>query len=239
MILFFHLLCCALQTNLDFIRFSSISCVNVDFTYYSKVALYCAAPFLAAVGLGVLYFIPMTLYYSRVQQPRGRAAVVNAPPASPTSLTRSGTSPMLSETGEDEPKADTAPQLRKRVRKNFWKMWIFCLFLLYPSLSASILRMYACIEVQGVSYLVADMTVKCHTDTWNLATKLGIPAIVLYPFGIPAFFFAMMWRYRHRLEEAAVRAQLGFIYGQSRFAAALLCACGVAVGLDGYRLQFL
>jgi hypothetical protein len=36
--------------------------------------------------------------------------------------------------------------------------------------------------------------------------------IVVYPIGIPAFFFIMLMRYRKRLDEIGVRAELGFIY---------------------------
>jgi Sec-independent protein translocase protein TatA len=36
--------------------------------------------------------------------------------------------------------------------------------------------------------------------------------IAVYPVGIPLFFFIMLWRYRHRLDEIGTRAQLGFLY---------------------------
>lgn len=98
-----------------------------------------------------------------------------------------------------------------------WQMLFFLLFLVYPSLSATILRLYICTTIEGTSYLVADMTVQCHTSTWNLAAGLASPTIVLYPIGIPVFFFVMLYRYRNRLEEAGVRAQLGFLYGTLTF----------------------
>ena len=36
--------------------------------------------------------------------------------------------------------------------------------------------------------------------------------IIVYPIGVPAFFFVMLYRYRKRLDEIGIRAQLGFLY---------------------------
>ena len=52
--------------------------------------------------------------------------------------------------------------------------------------------------------------------------------ILIYPVGIPVFFFSMLWKYRRfdRLYEPGVRAQLGILYDafDSRFITfALLC----------------
>lgn len=101
---------------------------------------------------------------------------------------------------------------RKRVRRNFWKLLLFLLFLVYPTVSATVLRLYVCIDVEGVSYLRADLTTQCHTDEWNRAAYGNLILVFLYPIMIPVFFLLMLTRYRKRLDQSGVRAELGFLY---------------------------
>lgn len=107
---------------------------------------------------------------------------------------------------------ETDARARKRSRKKFWRMLIFSLFLIYPSVSSTILRLYVCTEVEGVHYLRADMSITCYTTQHNAYMALGAFFIALYPVGIPVFFFVMLYRYRHRLQEDGVKAELGFLY---------------------------
>ncbi len=44
-------------------------------------------------------------------------------------------------------------QRRKRRRRVFWKLTIFSFFLIYPFVSTTVLSMFVCREVNGVSYL--------------------------------------------------------------------------------------
>jgi len=101
---------------------------------------------------------------------------------------------------------------RKTLRRKFWKLLLFALFLIYPSVSSVILRTYVCQDIQGVYYLEADYTEQCRTTLWYQVVYLLIPLIILYPIGIPAFFFFWIYRYRNRLAQAGIRAELGFIY---------------------------
>jgi len=41
---------------------------------------------------------------------------------------------------------------------------------------------------------------------------LVFPLLFIYPIGIPLFFFFMLYRYRTRLHQAGIRAELGFLY---------------------------
>ena len=93
-------------------------------------------------------------------------------------------------------------------------MLIFTLFLIYPLVSSTILRLYVCIDIYGVYYLLADFTKICYNSEWQQYANLGYFMIIVYPIGIPAFFFFMLWRYHRydRLHEPGVRAQLGFLY---------------------------
>jgi len=101
---------------------------------------------------------------------------------------------------------------RKRARRNFWKLLMFTLFLIYPNVSSVVLRTYICKTVMDRSYLLADFQVDCNSDLYKAHASAAVPMIALYPIGIPVFFFFMLYRYRKRLDEVGIRAQLGFLY---------------------------
>jgi len=101
---------------------------------------------------------------------------------------------------------------RKIVRKKTWKLVLFTLFLVYPSVSSFVLRLYVCKYVDGVAYLVADFAITCYDSTYNFHARLDIITVILYPVGIPLFIYAMINRYKNRLDEVGIRAELGFLY---------------------------
>lgn len=101
---------------------------------------------------------------------------------------------------------------RKRIRIRFWRMFEFLLFLIYPSVTASVLRYFMCREVEGVRYLQADMTQVCYTNFYNQWALVAGFFALIYPFGIPAFFFYRLYIHRHRLNAPSVRAENGFLY---------------------------
>jgi len=94
----------------------------------------------------------------------------------------------------------------------FWKLFLYVLFLIYPSVSSTILRLYICKDVDQQAYLLADLRVQCGTDTWNLFTVASTPLIVLYPVGIPLFFLFLLRTNRHALADKRISLQLGFLY---------------------------
>ncbi len=48
--------------------------------------------------------------------------------------------------------------MRKRSRIRFWRMLEYFLFLIYPTVSSSVLRYFVCRTISGVPYLLADMS---------------------------------------------------------------------------------
>lgn len=103
-------------------------------------------------------------------------------------------------------------QERVRAKMRFWKLLLYCLFLIYPAVSSTILRLYICKDIDGQGYLLADVRVRCYTDTWNLYTLASIPLILIYPVGIPVFFYVLLRTNRHNLGDKHIQAQLGFLY---------------------------
>lgn len=94
----------------------------------------------------------------------------------------------------------------------FWKLFLYILFLIYPSESSTILRLYICKDVDGTGYLLTDVRIQCYTDTWHIYTLASIPLILLYPVGIPAFFYVLLRSNKTQLHDKRIQAQLGFLY---------------------------
>src|SRR4051794_11657356 len=52
---------------------------------------------------------------------------------------------------------------RELKRRKILRLIVFALFLLYPAVSSQVLSFFICRDVAGVSYLVADFSLECHT----------------------------------------------------------------------------
>ena len=103
-------------------------------------------------------------------------------------------------------------QAKTRLRMKFWKLFLYCLFLIYPSLSSTVLRQFVCLSIDSTQWLLTNLRVQCYTSDWYFYSYVSIPFIVLYPIGIPLFFFVLLASNRHNLHERRVQAQLGFLY---------------------------
>jgi hypothetical protein len=106
----------------------------------------------------------------------------------------------------------SSQQEKTRAKMKFWKLFLYILFLIYPGVSSTILRLYICKDIDGQGYLLTDTRVQCYTDTWNLFTVASIPLILLYPVGVPAFFYTLLRTNKASLHEKNIQAQLGFLY---------------------------
>jgi len=72
------------------------------------------------------------------------------------------------------------------------KGFLFFLFLIYPNVSSTILKYYKCTDVGGTSYLDIDARVVCGSDEWLWHAYIGAGAALLYPVGVPVFFFVLL-----------------------------------------------
>jgi len=108
--------------------------------------------------------------------------------------------------------SDHARMSRKRIRRKFWKMVLFTLFLVYPGVSKQVLSYFDCKYIGPDRYLMADFSIKCGSPRWNNNLPYACGMLLIYPVGIPAAFFFFLWRYHDRLDEPGVRLQLGFLY---------------------------
>eukprot|EP00793_Prasinoderma_coloniale_P001476 PRCOL_00003280-RA len=79
-----------------------------------------------------------------------------------------------------------------RFRANVWRNSLFALFLVYPILSATLLRTFHCREVDGVRWLSSDLRLRCDTAAHDEARVIASIGIALYVVGIPLFFWLIM-----------------------------------------------
>jgi IPT/TIG domain/Tyrosine-protein kinase ephrin type A/B receptor-like len=98
----------------------------------------------------------------------------------------------------------------------FWKMSLYMLFLIYPAVSSTVLRLYVCKDIEEKSYLLSDFSVECYTETWTIFSYASMCLVLLYPIGIPLFFLTLLLVNRHHLRYDRVKAQLGFLYAGYR-----------------------
>ena len=102
-----------------------------------------------------------------------------------------------------------------RFRANVWRNSLFALFLVYPILSATLLKTFHCREVDGARWLSSDLRLRCDTAAHERAEMLASVGIALYVAGIPLFFLLAMLRHgvpaiaaRHRSRAVARNALL-------------------------------
>jgi hypothetical protein len=92
-----------------------------------------------------------------------------------------------------------------------YKLVLSMLFLIYPSISNTMLQMLNCKTLaDGHSYLVSDYSVQCDSDE-IIGGKMGLAApfrvfrgfavlgVIMYPVGIPAVFGLVLYYNRKRL----------------------------------------
>jgi hypothetical protein len=103
---------------------------------------------------------------------------------------------------QEKSKMDKQKEMKRR-RRETWRLIMFSLFLVYPSVSASIFSIFNCKTVEGETYLVADFNLKCYDDDWNaVAYPWALGAIFVYPIGVPVFIFSMLASYHWSVKAA-------------------------------------
>ena len=76
---------------------------------------------------------------------------------------------------------------------------LFFLFLGYPSLSATMLRVFNCMEIHGEWYIKHDVSIPCYDARHNSYQLLAALGVLLYPIGIPVLFYGLLLRCGRRL----------------------------------------
>lgn len=85
-------------------------------------------------------------------------------------------------------------------------------FLIYPTVASAAMGVFRCMDVEGVSYLVADFRVQCGTPTHTLHAAAAALVLAVFVVGAPAAAFAGLYRHRFELGQTAVRRKYLFLF---------------------------
>jgi len=99
----------------------------------------------------------------------------------------------------------------KLLRMRCLRLIVFTVFLIYPGVSSKVLSYFLCERVEDVYYLIPDFRERCDSEIWLRNLPFAICMVFLYPIGVPAVFFWLLYRNRHQLMVTDVRYWLGFL----------------------------
>eukprot|EP00478_Filoreta_tenera_P000012 GABV01000012.1.p1 GENE.GABV01000012.1~~GABV01000012.1.p1 ORF type:complete len:952 (-),score=191.12 GABV01000012.1:28-2883(-) len=123
--------------------------------------------------------------------------------------------PKKKQIGPFRPKGDTPLERNLKTRRalqKFWRIATFAMYLIYPGVSAMILRTFVCKNVDGKDFLLTDVLTECYTSEWQGYASWAWLMILVYPVGIPAFLLWRMYRSRSQFNLPGVKAEIGLFY---------------------------
>jgi hypothetical protein len=80
-----------------------------------------------------------------------------------------------------------------------WNLFLPFLFLIYPSISKTVILMLRCRTIDGVRYLLSDISISCETAEYAGHKRYAIFGVLVFPIGIVVFFTVLVGRNRHKL----------------------------------------
>jgi hypothetical protein len=80
-----------------------------------------------------------------------------------------------------------------------WNVFLPFLFLIYPSISRTVILMLRCRMINGVSYLLSDISISCETAEYAAHRSYAIFGVLVFPIGIVVFFTTLVGYNRHKL----------------------------------------
>jgi hypothetical protein len=97
-----------------------------------------------------------------------------------------------------------------------WNIFLPFLFLIYPSISKTVILMLRCRIVDGHSYLLSDIALSCETAEYARHKSYAIFGVLVFPVGVAVFFTALVGYNRRKLPpdwwpaRAPAEAQLAY-----------------------------
>jgi len=89
-------------------------------------------------------------------------------------------------------KAKNKKRYLKRKKREWWR-----------------LTMFVCKNVEGTRYLTADFSLLCSGDRYETVIGWAVPAIIVYPIGIPMFIFYKLREYRYSKKIGHIKSSRG------------------------------
>jgi len=84
-------------------------------------------------------------------------------------------------------------------RSLVWNTFLPYLFVIYPSVSKTVILMLRCRTVNGVDYLLSDIALSCETDEYARYRLMSILGVIAFPVGIVAFFTLILGYQKKKL----------------------------------------
>lgn len=168
--------------NFDIVQWTRFGCV-LPITFLEKHLVVAVFPVALILGIFLLYLFPKSLSYL---------------------IRKCYVRDLYSE-------ANLRSSYQRSIQK-FTKMVLFIIFLIYPTVSSIILKLFSCRTVEGVPYLSADFRIRCDSEEWKARAKLNILFTIMFPVAIPLFFAIILFYNRRRLHYPETLIKLGFLY---------------------------
>ena len=100
------------------------------------------------------------------------------------------------------------------IENRFIYILVLLVFMLYPSVCNTILKMYKCEEIEDKYYLSEDLSLECYDEMWDKYAIGGGFMMCLYIIGIPYFFYRKLKYYHDNdlLSRKEIVYKYGFMY---------------------------
>ena len=69
-------------------------------------------------------------------------------------------------------------------------------FVMYPGLSVKCFRVFNCMEINGKTYLMADLVVSCDDESYERLWWVALSSILIYVLGVPFTGFLALYRWK-------------------------------------------
>lgn len=80
-------------------------------------------------------------------------------------------------------------------------------------MSNKVLAYFQCQNIDGIDYLIPDMSIRCTDKKYLSFLPWALAMTGVYPIGVPAFLFWLLFRNRTRLQRPQIILAIGFLYG--------------------------
>eukprot|EP00736_Rhodelphis_marinus_P002704 Rmarinus@m.23774 len=120
--------------------------------------------------------------------------------------------PVCTKQGENQPETAFS-ELLTDLRTKATLTLVIVLFLVYPDVTSELFKLVNCMELDGTSYVEANMEYECDTPEHTRALRgIFLPGFLIYTCGIPLFGFYLLRQNRENLDDVNVLARYGFLY---------------------------
>jgi len=90
----------------------------------------------------------------------------------------------------------------EHMKEKAWQFGLVGSFIVYPSVSATILKAWHCRDIEGTWWLVADYHLKCHGSEYDMCSSVAAGAFLIYPVGIPSLYlYELFTKFRYLYEQ--------------------------------------